>query len=244
MSQQAATILGASITGSIALTVGVLAYIFGRLQKEHEVRFTRLYENRARIIAELFTLLQDLLNCFTDWRDFHQQERDEERNSRNKPIRETLDEFHNVLRTKEIWMSKGTSDRLHEFYEAVDAKWYSTALPVLEEGKAQEIAGNVQSWVEDSLPNLISDLEREFRATLGIREESEGRIIMGARKRIAAGWTGSALIGLGLFGGFGGVFYEQLQQSLSKSWVFLLCSLSVGLGAGMLLEYIRPSRRV
>lgn len=241
MSQQAATILGASITGSIALTVGVLAYIFGRLQKEHEVQFTRLYESRAEIIASLFTLLQDLLNRFTNWRDFHEQDRKDARDGENQPIRDTLDGFYEVLRRKEVWMSKGTSERLHEFYKEVDEKWYSAALPA-DQGRAQEIAESVQGWVEQSLPNLIDDLKSEFRETLGIRDESEGRIFLSVGWRIAVGWLGSAFIGLGLASLFVGLLRDDLPQALNQWWFHPLCGLAVGLGFGMLLEYIRPSR--
>jgi hypothetical protein len=241
MSQQVATVLGALITSSIALTVGVLAYVFGRLQKEHEVRFAWLYERQAEITVELYTYLQGLLDRFTDWRDFHEQGREDARDTQNQPIRETLDKFHEVLSMKEIWMSEDTVKRLRGFYEEVDYQWYDAALPA-EEGRTQEIAGSVYGWVGNALPTLIRDLKSEFRATLGIRDESERHVILGPKARIAVGWLGSSLIGLGLSGAFGGLLYNYLEHPLGKWWVFLLSGLAVGLGLGMLLEYLRPSR--
>jgi hypothetical protein len=68
-------ILAALITGTVSLTVGVLAYIFGRLQKEHEVRFSRLHERRAEVVAELYQLLHEISVGFEQWDGYLEAQR-------------------------------------------------------------------------------------------------------------------------------------------------------------------------
>jgi hypothetical protein len=242
VSQQSTSLLGPLITSTVALTVGILAYIFGRLQKEHEVRFTRLYERRAQTIAELYELLHDLLRRFRLWRRFHVQERQTKRDGQAEPIRETLNKFYRTYRGEDIWLTTSTWEELDSFYEEVDGQWMSAALPTGEE-RANEVAETVNGWVDGSLPLLIEELKTEFRETLGIRDESKEDSILGGWKRIAVGMSATSLIGLGVGGGLIGVFYKSMDYQLMDRWVVVLISSFIaGLGVGLLLEYLRPSR--
>jgi hypothetical protein len=118
----------------------------------------------------------------------------------------------------------------------------SAALPTGEE-RANEVAETVNGWVDGSLPLLIDELKTEFRETLGIRDESKEDSILGGWKRIAVGMSATSLIGLGVGGGLIGVFYKSMDYQLMDRWVVVLISSFIaGLGVGLLLEYLRPSR--
>src|SRR4051812_37145593 len=105
MNQALATMMGAAITGAAALTVGVLAYIFGRVQKEHEVRFTRLYERRAAVTAKLYRLLKELSGGFETWRSHHNAKEVTEREQQHEYTGEKLNELLACYTNEDIWLS-------------------------------------------------------------------------------------------------------------------------------------------
>lgn len=236
MSQVVATIFAASITGSAALTVGVLAYVFGRLQKEHEVRFTRLYERRADVVATLYTLVHQLSVGFDTWRSHHNAGQVAERDQQNQPIRKKLDEFRDCYVEKDIWLSETTFKEARTFYEEISARWVDLDRPMREE-EAEQVATDVSGWVESTLPTLKDGLRSEFQEVLGIsgdRGQNEGDAIFRGRWRLLVGLMGLLSVG-GSVGLILGYFIECYQ-------VGILAGLLAGLGIGLFLEYLRPSR--
>jgi hypothetical protein len=237
MNQVGATLLAASITGVVSLTVGILAYLFGRIQKEHEVRYSRLYEKRAEVLASLYETLHELTRRFNIWRSFHRRRQIPRRDEQNEPIREILDQFYKVYREQDIWISRDTWTRLDVVYRELDEKWQTAALPT-EEQNAKEVERRVEAWVNESLPNLVDGLRIEFQEILGINKSSdasEGRNILQGKIRVITGIVATSLIGLGL----GGILSQFIHW-----WVALLSGLGIGLGVGLLLEFIFPSKKV
>jgi hypothetical protein len=65
--QPVATLAAALFTGSAVLAAAVIAYIFGRRQKEHEVTFAGVYERRADAIADMYGEIADLDQGLPAW---------------------------------------------------------------------------------------------------------------------------------------------------------------------------------
>jgi hypothetical protein len=66
-----ATLLAASLTGIVVLSVAFVTYFLNRRQGEYKVRYAGLHERRAKIVAGLFRLLKELEADFEDWIALH-----------------------------------------------------------------------------------------------------------------------------------------------------------------------------
>jgi len=229
VNSQVAPIIAALITGTVSLTVGVLAYIFGRVQKEHEVRFTRLYERRAEVIAALYTLLHDISEGFRTWA--HYDRIPGEANERNKAfrsVRSDLDKFRRCYLEKDIWISEGTRKKLDQLYGGVNEVWNQSAI---EEARRKGIRTYLPR-----VNTLREELKAEFRSVLGVMDSGDEMNVVSGRLRVIFGLTGPSLIGLGV----GGLIHLLRGDT---AWILLWSSL-VGLGIGLLLEFVRPTKKV
>lgn len=235
--QPTATLLSAAINGIAVLTGGVLAFIFGRLQKEHEVRFTRLYERSAEVIANLYSTINKISNGFENWYDYHNTKQYTEREQTYAAIGRTLKELHAYYLEKDIWINSDTTrNKIQKFYDEVHSKWSGLDRPFTEEELGKE-AKKVVQWVNTRRVVLRADLESEFRRVLGVKVEPREKTIIQGWRRIVVGLLGTVLIG----GVVGYVVSLLFSDYIGRAEGMVLGTL-VGLGVGLMMEYIRSSR--
>jgi hypothetical protein len=99
------------LTPAATILAVIFAYVFGRLETQHE----RLYTRRAEVIAELFELYEDL-----DVRVYellHPDDYAGEPNKLEKAKRatETFNELQAYYRRNSIWLSRRTSRQMQDF---------------------------------------------------------------------------------------------------------------------------------
>jgi hypothetical protein len=237
-----ATVTGALITGTIALTVGILAYIFGKRQKEHEIRFSGLYERRAKIIAQLHKLLNELSTKFEDWPENDEDSEGQNLHEQADSLKQTLDKFRSCFYGQAIWFRESNSEEADRFYQQTEAfyrraqtHWFAlySANTIKEENDANQ---RFKNWVEISYPTIREALESEFGRALGMKKKAGGTAVLSGWRRMGAGVVGTTLIGGGL-----GFLLQHFVSGLSTcSGIFV--GVCIGLGMGLLLEHISPSR--
>jgi hypothetical protein len=199
VSQQVATLIAALITGTIALTVGILAYIFGRMQKEHEVQFSRVHEQRAKIVADLYKVLYDIQKGIDKWKQYTLMEGAKVAEQRKTflAIAKLIDKFADCYCKEDFWISDGTRRKLDGFYGRASDIWNESAIDNPEAD--EEIIDARRSELDD----LRRILKAEFREVLGI-SDSQGTTGGGGKMqiypggvRLAFGLLGPTLIGFG-----------------------------------------------
>ena len=229
-------ILAALITGTVSLTVGVLAYIFGRLQKEHEVRFSRLHERRAEVVAELYQLLHEISVGFERWDGYNEEGDYPSRNDAYRSVKEKLNRFSDLYQQKDILISPELWTRLWEFDRAATKAHSESAVFNLKR-KAPTAKGIKPFRRTSQFSSLGTELKGEYEEVLGIGSPRSGagrRVVMPGLLRLIFGLVGATLIGLGT----AGVLY--LTKVIPNKELFLWVGI-IGLGVGLLLEYVRPT---
>lgn len=239
MNGQLATILAASITGSVTLVAALLAYIFGRLQKSYEVRYAQLFERRAEIVGELYSLIYVISEKFREWlstkeKDDGSQDTVDRLSEQSSAIALELEKLRKYRTENDIWISSETWEKLVELQQQLDEGWLSIELPTRKDNTAEE----AQEWVEKKFPYIREDLKLEFHRVLGvedIQEPPDREPIIKGWWRVVLGIVSTTLVGSGV-----GVVLSVLLDN----WLAgLLSGLTIGAGAGLLLEYISPSKK-
>src|SRR5215217_674613 len=197
-----APIIAALITGTVALTVGVLAYVFGRLQKEYEVRFTRLHERQAEVVAELYQLHHQTLADYRRW-DRHNELGDyRSRNIAHRSAGKKLNRFSVLYEEQDILISPWLWLRLHNFYRGARKALSDSAMFNVER-KAPTGKG-IHTFLRTSeFSNLAEELKAEYEEVLGIsgsRSRTGRGVLLPPMLRLVGGLVGAALIGLGVSG--------------------------------------------
>lgn len=239
MTGQSSTIVAASITGSVTLVATLLAYIFGRLQKSYEVRYAQLFERRAKVVGELYSLVYVISEKFRDWlstkeKNDGSQDAVDRLSEQSSAIERELEKLRKYRTENDIWISSETWEKLVELQQQLDSGWLSVELPTREDNPAEE----AQKWVENKFPSIREDLKLEFHRVLGV-EDIQGQT---NRKPVIQGWcrvllgiAGTTLIGIGV-----GIILSVLLNNCTAG---LISGLTIGVGAGLLFEYVSPSKK-
>lgn len=138
---------------------------------EHQIRFSRLHERRAEVIAELYKLLVEAPSTaqrfiFTHTRDHSQAER-----THGKVL-----ELYRFVELNRLYLPIPVCVLLDNFVKnlrhtviQVDVYWTRIENPTAETIKQQnEVMLAACTALETELPALRKELENEFRALLGV----------------------------------------------------------------------------
>lgn len=231
------TIIGASITASVTLTAALLAYVFGRLQKAFEVRYTSFYERQAEVTSELYSLVYTISKEFKTWLSLQEGDdgsasTSEQLNKQKSAIEEAIKKFRSCYIEHDLWISKETWDKLDNLHKELDEQWLSVELPTRGSDEKEEI----ESWIETRFPRIRDDLRSEFHKALKVEDiqSSESKALIRGLWHVAIGLLGTLSLGLGA-----GIL---LSYSLDNYRVGISTGLLVGLGIGLILEYARPTK--
>ena len=152
-------IVGALIT---AVVGGPLLYLLGH----RRLRYERLYEKRAEVIARPSELLYLMQRGMTSWSSPFQSG-DADRDEQRRIASEALDNLILYFYSNEVWLDRDTCDKVSSLIEtAYMAGWdYSDNLN--ERGHPRDVDGRDASIrLMNEIPALRTEMEAEFRAIL------------------------------------------------------------------------------
>ena len=152
-------VLAALIT---ALVGGPVVYGLGK----RRLRFERLYERRAEVIARLSELLYEMQRSVVDFAS-PVQNSGVDRNQQMSEANRAFDELVHYCRANSIWLDRETCEKLEKFMETsfkmvgeLEDSLNERLYPQGKEGR------DISLRVVREIPPLRRELENEFRAIL------------------------------------------------------------------------------
>lgn len=148
---------------------------------EHQIRFTKLHEKRAEVLAELYKLLVAATWQATNFASPIQWEGDTDKKIQYVTATNAIAEYFRFFDQHRIWLPENLCDPLEDFakqlrrptirlgvYLAIE---HPTEKTLRERGEAW-----TKAWesVEKDIPKLRIAIEKEFRALLGAGEAKAG----------------------------------------------------------------------
>lgn len=136
---------------------------------EHQVRFSRLHETRAEVIAETYALLRDLYEKVADYVKIFEPAGDRPKEERRKDVISALNTLPAYYPKKQIFLPKKTANKVRnidiELMQATSQFVYSVELSARNE--------STKTWMEifermnGKINAAMVELEDEFRELLG-----------------------------------------------------------------------------
>lgn len=177
----------ATLTAIVTLVIGLmLGYFFRTRGDEKQIRYTRLYEQRATILAGLSEKLYKLHNSLKLWTSPLQTGGEEEMKRKRGVVADAFNEFSDYYYSNSLWLDDETGGKI----EAVIAKSRAVIFaydkipgtgmqwpPEVEQHLATET-----DWVNDwdripkeatsDVGEMKKEIDREFKDILGISQLS------------------------------------------------------------------------
>lgn len=145
---------------------------------EHQVRFSKLHEKRAEVLAELYTLLVAATWATTNFASPMQWAGDPDKKTQYRNAINSIAEYFRFFETHRIWLPLEICGPLEEFAKQLrdptvrlgvyfDIE-YPNKQTLKERGDVWE-----KAWesAEKEVPALRAGIEREFRALLSARSQ-------------------------------------------------------------------------
>jgi 7-cyano-7-deazaguanine synthase in queuosine biosynthesis len=145
------------------------------VELEHQIRFSKLHERRAEIIAELYTRAVGLYRAASAFVKLYQS-LDEAKNKENiKSLWNAADKFRNYFDEHRIYFNENTCTTIDSFNEAL-SKACSNLIVFIQDAPALNLT-TAQIWdewnktmtlMEGDVPKIRKSLEESFREILGV----------------------------------------------------------------------------
>ena len=138
---------------------------------EHEVRFSRLHEKRAEVIAQTYTLLKNLYLRLANYVKVFEPAGDTSKEQRRKEAADAHQAFRSCYTTKLIFLPKVTAKKL----EDIDAQLVKTFNEFVYSVEMKQNAGGdgIEKWmqifdrVSGEIKDALGELEDELRRLIG-----------------------------------------------------------------------------
>jgi hypothetical protein len=145
------------------------------IQLEHQVRFTKLHENRAGIIAEIYSMLVKLHRTASIFVRMYQSLDDTKNKENIKQLWGSLDIFTEYFEKHRIYFNQNTCSEIDYLINAL-SKAVSTLVFFIQEAGAIEVTTSqvYAEWdkamtiMEGDVPKIKKSLEESFRELLGV----------------------------------------------------------------------------
>ena len=103
----------------------MLAYVFGRLQKAFEVRYTSFYENQAEVASDLYSVVYAISNEFKQWLALKEEDdgskaAEERLGQQRSVIEEKIEKFRKGYTERDLWISREFWNELDELHQELD----------------------------------------------------------------------------------------------------------------------------
>jgi len=138
---------------------------------EHEVRFSRLHEKRAEVIAETYALLKNLYARLANYVKIFEPTGDTPKDQRRKEAADAHQEFRRYYTTKLIFLPKATATKLEE----IDFQLVKTFNEFVYGVEMTQNAGGdgIEKWIQifervnGEIKLALGELENELRRLIG-----------------------------------------------------------------------------
>ncbi|MCK4729853.1 MAG: hypothetical protein KAT28_00895 [Candidatus Aenigmarchaeota archaeon] len=167
------TVLEIILTIAIPLIFTLLGYLIRSLIEEKftqdRIRFSKLHENRAKIIAELYAKLVELEKQMKDLVSGSIINKDE----KAEETRKSCNRFIDFYAKNEIYFNKKISGSLYRINATFREIWNATPTNDLNNAASPQ---QKQQWRVDAnkklyneIPKLKEELKKEFHKILGVK---------------------------------------------------------------------------
>ena len=143
-----------------------------RVSLEHQVRFTRLHDRRARIIARVYAKLDQVHLAMREWtRTMRIGQRRDMSKLRDNALTARNDFLEYYWRNA-IWLERGICDAINDIIGQLDEPIYDFMVDVDDKG----FPNDRKAWLAASekltkdVPKARQAIEKRFRAILGVEE--------------------------------------------------------------------------
>ena len=136
---------------------------------EHEVRFARLHERRAEVIAETYSLLKDLYLLLADYVKIFEPAGDKSKEERRSLAKAAHQAFRAYYTSRLVFFPKAAANKL----EAIDFQLVQTFNEFVFGVEMAKETSTIKKWTEifervgSEIKTALSELEDEFRRLLG-----------------------------------------------------------------------------
>jgi hypothetical protein len=138
---------------------------------EHQIRFAKLHEKRAEVIAETYSRLRELHTNLGDYVKIFEPAGDRPKEERRQRVGDAHRSFIEYYSKNRIFLSKAAVEKLDDINQkSVSAFYdffYSVEMVQAAKGDSVKKWMEIFEHVKDEMPVALSELEDEFRKLLG-----------------------------------------------------------------------------
>ena len=140
-----------------------------------ELRESRLVEEQASIIAEVFSRLERLHGALDNLAAPILHEGGRALALRETAI-ETFNEFTGYYHERAIWLERETCDKLNELVKLLGILLSQLSANLTDEGEVADRSRWVETYnrIKDEIPAARADLDTSFRSALGVSKAPRG----------------------------------------------------------------------
>jgi hypothetical protein len=140
---------------------------------QQQVRFSRLHEKRAEVIADVYTALNDLMAAVSEYTAIFEPAGIPPREERLKTAVEAINNFGRLYRNRKIFIPHPTALKLDEINNQIRTQFIQFQWGVDFAIRANAVGNTTEKWVKisEELEKLskvaLAELEDDFRELLG-----------------------------------------------------------------------------
>ncbi|MFQ5904134.1 MAG: hypothetical protein ACE5JO_10630 [Candidatus Binatia bacterium] len=144
-----------------------------RTATEHQVRFTKLHETRAEVIAELYKRLAQAQRCFASLINPMQSVGEPPIEEKRKSAQDAGNAFVTYFDENEIYLDPRLCQQIDEFNKQLRESFLTFFVYVLQDPKSR-IPDHTKKWHEawnklnDDIPPIREEIANSFRQILGV----------------------------------------------------------------------------
>jgi hypothetical protein len=154
---------------------------------EHEIRFSRLHDKRAKIIAELYTRLVGLVHAAEQFVSLFQNPQGPNKLDLFKIVMDEMEKFMPYFEKNRIFLDDSLCGKVDKFLDVLTKPVYQFlgAIAPEEESNVDNTREKLGLWfaawnsVKDDVAMARKELECEFRNILGVSKETLPKVTNG-----------------------------------------------------------------
>ena len=148
---------------------------------EHQVRFSKLHERRAEILARLYELLVEATWETSTFTSPMQWEGDPDKKDQYVAAMNAITKYFRFFDQNRIWLPSDICEPLEEFANALRKPTIELGIYLsIENPTDRTLEERMNVWtkawdsVQSDIPKLRQDIEEQFRSILGASDQNQG----------------------------------------------------------------------
>lgn len=145
------------------------------VQLEHQVRFAKLHENRAEIIAETYSKLVKLQKTTSDFVHMYQRVNDSKNKENIKQLWDAADDFKEYFEKHRIYFNPNTCSEIDDLTQALSKACSNLVIFIQDAGAIKLTTDQIwNEWnkamtiIDSDVMKIKNSLEGSFRELLGV----------------------------------------------------------------------------